>query len=96
MSAFRAFWRQIPGNKSLLPSDAPGFAGAPRRSQEYELEAVKGYSGHMGREYLRSFVEAIRSGGEPPITGEDGVAALKVVEAVYRSAAEKKWVEVER
>ena len=86
------------GQKDVLHvcSDAPAFAGAPRRSQEYELEGVKGYSGHMGREYLRTFVDAIRRGAEPPITGEDGVAALKVVEAVYRSAAEKRWVEVGR
>ncbi len=86
------------GQKDLLHicSDAPGFSGAPRRSQEYELESVKGYSGYMGREYLQQFVQAIRSGGEPPVTGEDGLAALKVVEAVYRSDAEKQWVGVKK
>jgi predicted dehydrogenase len=35
----------------------------------------------------------VREGGDPPITGEDGVAALQVVESVYRAAAEQRWVE---
>jgi predicted dehydrogenase len=84
------------GQKDILHvcSDAPGFTGSPRRAQEFELEAVKGYSGYMGREYLRAFVTAIRTNTEPPITGEDGVSALKVVEAVYRAGQAKRWVNV--
>jgi predicted dehydrogenase len=75
-------------------SDDPSMSGAPVRRIEFHLEAVKGYSGYMGREYVRTFAEAVREGGEPPVTGEDGVAALRVVEAVYRAAGEKRWVEV--
>jgi len=86
------------GEKDVLEacSDAPQFAGGPRRSITFELEPAKGYSGYMGREYVRSFAEAILADTEPPITGEEGVAALKVVEAIYRSDAEKRWVEVSR
>jgi len=75
-------------------SDDPSMSGAPVRRIEFHLEAVKGYSGYMGREYVRTFAEAVREGGEPPVTGEDGVAALRVVEAVYRAAGKKRWVEV--
>ncbi len=75
-------------------SDDPALSGSPLRSEDFNLEAVKGYSGYMGREYVRAFTEAVRHGGEPPITGEDGVAALRVVEAVYQAAAEKRWVAV--
>ena len=50
----------------------------------------------MGLEYVRAFVRAIRTNGEPPITGRDGVEALRVVEAVYKSANEKRWVEIKR
>ena len=84
------------GEKDVLVicSDDPRYAGSPRRSQEFELEAVKGYSGYMGREYLRAFVEAIENDAPLPITGEDGVAALRVVEAVYESALSKQWVEI--
>jgi len=77
-----------------LCSDDPSVAGAPVRRIEFQLEAVKGYSGYMGREYVRTFVDAIRRNEAPPIAGEDGVAALRVVEAVYRAAGERKWVEV--
>lgn len=84
------------GEKDVLQicSDDPAFSGSPVRRMEFNLEPVKGYSGYMGREYVRSFVEAVRTGGEPPISGEDGVAALRVVEAVYTAAAEKRWVTV--
>jgi predicted dehydrogenase len=86
------------GQKDVLQicSDDPALGGSPVRSMEFNLEAVKGYSGYMGREYVRAFADAVRSGGEPPITGEDGVAALRVVEAVYQAAAGKRWVEVKR
>ena len=75
-------------------SDDPRFAGAPRRNQEFELEPVKGYGGIMGREYLRAFADAVVKDTEPPITGEDGVAALNVVEAVYQSDAKRRWIDL--
>lgn len=84
------------GQKDVLHicSDDPAMSGSPVRSMEFNLEGVKGYSGYMGREYVRAFADAVRTGGEPPISGEDGVAALRVVEAVYQAAAEKRWVAV--
>jgi predicted dehydrogenase len=84
------------GQKDVLQicSDDPSMSGSPHRQMEFNLEAVPGYAGYMGREYVRAFADAILTGGEPPITGEDGVAALRVVEAVYQAAAEKRWVGV--
>ena len=84
------------GEKDVLfvCSDEPGFSGSPRRSQAFELEAVAGYSGYMGRAYVQAFAEAIANDTAPPITGTDGVAALKVVEAVYDSARQGCWVEL--
>jgi len=86
------------GQKDILHvcSDDPAFSGSPRRNQEFELQPTQGYSGYMGLEYVRAFVRAIRTGGEPPITGRDGVEALRVVETVYKSANEKHWVEIKR
>lgn len=75
-------------------SDHPAFAGVPRSTREFELQPTPGYVGFMGREYVRAFVEAVRSGRPPPVTGDDGVAALDVVEAIYRSDAEKRWIPV--
>jgi len=82
------------GEKDVLfvCSDIPAVGGV--KEEEYELEPTPGYSGYMGREYVRRFVEAIRDGKEPPVTGEDGVAALRAVEGIYRSAAETRWVDI--
>jgi predicted dehydrogenase len=85
------------GQKDMLfiCSDHPSFAGSPKVTREYELQPTPGYSGFMGREYIRGFADAVLHDRQPFITGEDGVAALRVVEAVYRASEEKKWVAVE-
>ncbi len=80
----------------FVVSDDPRFAGSPKRHLQFDLEPVKGYSGYMGLEIIRAFLASIRSGQDLPVTGSDGVAALKVVEAVYKSAERKRWVEVPR
>ena len=48
----------------------------------------------MGLDYVRGFADAIRRGAAPAVSGEDGVAALKVVEAIYRSDARRCWARV--
>jgi predicted dehydrogenase len=78
----------------FVSSDHPSFRGSPNSYHQYELQPTPGYVGFMGKEYLREFARSVIEGGEPPITGEDGVAALKVVEAIYRSDAEQRWVKV--
>jgi predicted dehydrogenase len=83
------------GEKDILfvCSDHPDFKGSPKHLS-FELPPVKGYSGVMGLEYVKDFADAVLTGRPPAVSGEDGVAALKVVEAVYRSAQEKRWVKV--
>ena len=78
----------------FICSDHPHFAGSPNVLREYELQPTRGYSGFMGLEYVRAFADAVLSDREPPIIGEDGLAALRVVESIYRADAEKCWVAV--
>jgi len=80
----------------FICSDQPAFKGSPRVTRTYELQPTPGYSGFMGREYVEGFLECIRTKGTPAIGGDDGVAALKVVEAIYRADAEKRWVGVDK
>jgi len=84
------------GEKDLLAvcSDHPEFKGSPRRELAFELEPVAGYSGVMGLEYVCDFCDAVLNDREPAITGQDGLAALKVVEAIYASAEKHCWVGV--
>jgi predicted dehydrogenase len=67
-------------------SDAPQFASAPRREISFELQSHPGYTGILAVNFLRDLAAAIRTGATPPISGEDGLRALEVVEAIYRSA----------
>ena len=84
------------GEKDILfvCSDHADFAGAPRRELSFELEPVQGYSGYMGLEYVRDFVDAVTKDREPSIKGLDGLRALQVVEAIYESARERRWTAV--
>lgn len=68
-------------------SDHAAFGASPRREIQFELEPAPGYAGVMGLEYLRQLGEAIREGTPAPVSAEDGLKALEVVEAIYESAA---------
>ncbi|HOR26682.1 MAG TPA: Gfo/Idh/MocA family oxidoreductase [Candidatus Sumerlaeota bacterium] len=78
----------------FLCSDAPGFAGAPNQQISFALEPTPGYAGFMGRDYIARFVDAVRGTGEPPVSGEDAVAVLNIVRAIYESDERKQRVKV--
>ncbi len=75
-------------------SDAPGFAPAKRRRIEFELEPQPGYAGASTVQFLSDLADAIRNGTPPAITGEDGLRALEVVEAIYESAGSGRAVQL--
>jgi predicted dehydrogenase len=64
-----------------------------RKSQEELAERIQ----PLGQKYCqhRAFVSAILNNEEPPVRGEIGLRDVRLVEAVYRSAAEQRVVEVE-
>ncbi|HID55420.1 TPA: Gfo/Idh/MocA family oxidoreductase [Candidatus Poribacteria bacterium] len=68
--------------------------GRERDVMEIEEGRIKGYGGVWGVKFLRDFLKAIEEDSRPPITGEDGYRALKVVEAAYKSSREGRFVEV--
>jgi len=78
----------------VVASDHPDYAPAGYRELTVDLPPAPGYFGQPGQEYLRDIVTAIREGRRPPITGEDGLRALQVVEAIYESAATGRAVTV--
>jgi predicted dehydrogenase len=67
-------------------SDAPGPQMPGCRDIEYAYPVHPGYAGPCGKAFLEDLIGAIREGRTPPITGEDGLRALEVVEAIYLSA----------
>jgi predicted dehydrogenase len=76
-------------------SDAGEFSSAPRRHIDFELQSHPGYTGILGVEFLTDLARAIRDRSAPVITGEDGLRALEVVEAVYRSAETGQAIRLE-
>jgi predicted dehydrogenase len=70
----------------LVCSDKKSFGGAPRQEIKFELEAVPGYCGSLGLEYVNEIADDIINNEQPFIGGDDAVKALKVVEAVYEAA----------
>lgn len=79
----------------FICSDHELFKGAPIQRRSYELTPVPGYSGIMGLHYLKDVVQAIHDGKPGPIAGEDGVAVLKIVEAIYKSVEKKSIINIE-
>lgn len=79
----------------LVCSDAPEFAGSPLRKVEFELDRTPGYGGIMGMTYVRRFAEAVLKKKQPDISGDDAVAALRVVEAIYKSAKSGRIARIE-
>jgi len=75
-------------------SDASAFAPATRRWIQFELEPQPGYAGPMTLPFLSDLAESIRTGAPPAITGEDGLRALEVVEAIYQSAESGRAVQL--
>jgi predicted dehydrogenase len=67
-------------------SDSGEYSQPARQHLDFELPPQPGYSGAMGLRFLSDLVESVRTGKPPAITGEDGLKALEVVEAIYRSA----------
>ncbi len=68
-------------------SDAPEFASTPQRHIIFELQPHPGYSGILAVNFLSDLARSIRQGSPPPVSGEDGLRALEIVEAIYKSAA---------
>ena len=44
---------------------------------------------------IEAFVFAVRGGDSPPVTGEDNLRVIEVIEAAYRSSAESRRVSID-
>jgi predicted dehydrogenase len=70
------------------------FGGAPRQTISFELNAVPGYCGSLGLEYVNEIADDILNKRKAFITGDDAVRALNVVEAIYEAAQTGKMQKV--
>lgn len=77
-------------------ADSGEFAASGGCHLGMDLPRQPGYAGVAGLEFLRDLAQAICEKSAPAITGEDGLRALEVVEAVYQSAETGRAVSVSR
>ncbi len=73
-------------------SNDPSFGGAPRKTIDFELEAVPGYCGSLGLEYVAEVADNVLKRCRPMIVADDAIKTLQVVEAIYKSADTGKVV----
>ncbi|MBI3945689.1 MAG: Gfo/Idh/MocA family oxidoreductase [Armatimonadetes bacterium] len=71
------------------------LGAAPERTLSYALATSEAYGGVYGEQFVRDFITAAQTGGEPPASGEDGLKVLRILDAVYRSAETGRVVAVE-
>jgi len=70
----------------FICSSNKAFGGAPRQTVRFELNAVPGYCGSLGLEYVNEIADDIALHRKPFIGGDDAVRALNVVESIYTAA----------
>ncbi len=75
-------------------SNDPRFGGAPRKTIDFELDALPGYCGSLGLEYVAEIAQDVRRRRKPQIGGDDAVKALQVVEAIYKSSHSGRAVQL--
>lgn len=80
----------------FVSSDAFGFAQPSDNRTDFDLRPQPGYAGASTVEFLSDFANAVRTGTPLAITGQDGLRALEVVEAIYESAATGRAVQPHR
>jgi UDP-N-acetylglucosamine 3-dehydrogenase len=90
----------ILGEKGLLQADYLSQQvrfypqGGDRQSLEAEAQAIEVETAEPLRLELESFVDAVRRGGAPPVTAEDGLAALATASLLVESANAGYAIEV--
>lgn len=90
--------------KTTLTADATGAAAGTGADHDWTATHSNGDGGLAPRwlywgsdanqAMILEFISAIREGRQPTVTGEDGLAAVRIIEAAYKSIQEGKAVRV--
>lgn len=85
------------GETSLKLDETNGdWESTPHRRIVHEYEPAPGYGGAWGRSFIESFFEAC-DGKEPsPVTLDDALTVLRILDAAYESADTGDWVRVDK
>ena len=88
---YLAFWSSTLDRPSSLPERWALYAS---HYHEQEATAPSQASPEPHAEQIRDFVAAVREGRPPLVDGTEARKVLVVIEALYRSAERREWVEL--
>ena len=92
----RVYWDPVAKPPRLYAeSTRPDWSGAPVREFGFTLRDSPAYGGGHGEAFMRRFLQACQSQGEPPTTGRDALAVARIVDAAYESSRTGRRVAVE-
>ncbi len=79
-----------------VKSAVPEWATSPVRSFDYEFApGPPGYATHIWMlQWIQGYVDALREGREAPLTVEDGLHTLQLIDAIYESGRTGAAVDV--
>lgn len=84
------------GTTTLELDDTSGeWASTPHRTITHDYEPEPGYGGAWGRVFVEAFFDACDGESDPPVTLEDALVVLRILDAAYESAETGNWVDVE-
>ena len=85
------FWSSTLDRPGSLPERWTMYASQFR---EQEAAAPSQATAEPHAENIRDFVAAVREGRRPLVDGAEARKALLIVDALYRSAAQERWIEL--
>jgi predicted dehydrogenase len=89
---YLGFWTSTLTQPRSLPERWAGYAA---QYHEQEPTQPSQASSEPHTENIRDFVAAVREGRPPLVDGPEARKALVIIEALYRSGREGRWVEVQ-
>jgi len=78
-----------------IASTAPTWQSAPVRTMHLEPAPRAVYADQWGYAFVAAFVHAVRSGGKPVVSLEDGYRILQIIDAAYESSRTGRRVVLE-
>ncbi|MGH2352769.1 MAG: Gfo/Idh/MocA family protein [Chloroflexota bacterium] len=75
------------GLRAFVEQPVEGIEGLPALQAKEWQDVPTAQTGDGRTHLLEDFARAVQAGQEPPVTGEDGRAAVEIVLAAYQSAA---------
>lgn len=85
------------GETTLELDDMSGeWESTPHRTITHDYDPQPGYGGAWGKGFVEAFFDACDGDRDPPVTLENALSVLRILDAAYESAETGIWADVER